>query len=148
MTTVRLTSVWNVYQRLLATIMVAAGLLLMGNPSMAQTPWPGQPGNPVGYAAIGSLGTSACPSVTSGTAGNPTFLQNCAYSTCPSVSQSHVVFMSVDFNCGTGQLNLSGTDITLYGSRVQSNQQSHYNVFITGHLGVSKTLKLLKYNYY
>lgn len=133
MTTVRSTAACNVCLRLLATVMVAAALLLMANPSMAQTPWPGQSGNPVGYAAIGPLGTSACPSVTSGTAGNPTFIQNCAYSSCPSVSQSHVVFMSVDFNCGTGQLTVSGTDITFYGSRIQSNQQPSYNTYVSGH---------------
>jgi Cep192 domain 4 len=128
----RSTSVLKSCLRLLATAMVSAGLLLMANPSMAQTPWPGQSGNPVGYAAIGPLGTSTCPAVTSGTAGNPTFIQNCAYSSCPSVQQSHVVFMSVDFNCGAGGLSVTGTDITFYGSRVQSNDQRFYALEANG----------------
>lgn len=128
----RTTSACNVCKRLLAAVIVAAGVLFMANPSMAQSPWPGQSGNPVGYAAVGPLGTSACPSVTSGTSGNPTFIQNCAYSSCPTVSQSHVVFMSVDFNCGSSGLAVDGTDVTFYGSRIQSNDQQFYALEANG----------------
>lgn len=98
----------------------------------AQSPWPGQSGNPVGYAVVGPLGTAACGSITSGTSGNPTFISNCKYSSCPSISESHVVFMSVDFDCGTGGLQVSGSDITFYGDRIQSNSVENYNTEVTG----------------
>lgn len=129
---VRSTSVCNVRLRLLATAIIGAGLLLIANPSFAQNPWPGQSGNAVGYAAVGPLGTSACPAPTSGTSGSPRVISNCAYSPCPTVSESYVVFMSVDFDCGTSGLSITGSNITLYGSRVQSNDQEDYAVQVSG----------------
>lgn len=100
----------------------------------AQAPWPGQTGNPVGYAAYGSgvVGGTACPSRTSGTLGNPTIISNCTYSTAQTISQSYVWFFQVDVNSGTGSTQVSGSHDLFIGCRFQSNSVGNYNVRDSG----------------
>lgn len=100
----------------------------------AQSPWPGQASNPVGYAAYGNgvLGASACGAITSGSAGNPTIIQNCKFSTAQSISQNYVWFIQVDFAAGTGGTSVSGSNVLFLGCRFQSNSTSNYNVQTTG----------------
>jgi hypothetical protein len=98
--------------------------------------YPGQSGNPVGYAAtpanvvvpndatghVGAYSNTAYPgslttfsgSLTSGTAGNPT------------------VYAFDDFNPGTGGTLVNKNYITFIGCRFQSNSTGNYNVQVTG----------------
>jgi hypothetical protein len=100
----------------------------------ATTSWPGQSGNPVGYAAYGPLGTTPWPggSFQSGTAANPTVYKGYVFSGPQTISGSYIQFISCDFNSGTGGVNVTGSNITFTGDRFQSNQVEYYNVRTTG----------------
>jgi len=100
----------------------------------AQAPWPGQPGNPVGYAAYGALGTTPWPGggFTSGTAGNPTIYDGYVFTGAQSISGSYIEFIHCDFNSGAGGVSVRGDHITFVGSRFQSNSVANFNVQSTG----------------
>jgi hypothetical protein len=100
----------------------------------SSTAFPGQSGNPVGYAAYGTLGTTPWPggSFTSGTASSPTVYKNYVFSGPITVSGSYIQFISCDFNSGTGGVNVTGSNITFTGNRFQSNQVEYYNVLVSG----------------
>jgi hypothetical protein len=95
--------------------------------------WPGQAGNPVGYAAYGPLGTTPCSTTfTSGTAANPTVYKGCVYNGPVTISGSYIQFISCDFDSGSGGVDVSGSNITFIGSRFQSNSPGNYNVQTEG----------------
>jgi hypothetical protein len=98
------------------------------------TPWPGQAGNPVGYAAHGPLGTTPWPggNFQSGTAASPTVYTGYVFTGPQTISGSYIQFVSCDFNSGTGGVLVSGSNITFTGSRFQSNSTGNYNVQTTG----------------
>jgi Abnormal spindle-like microcephaly-assoc'd, ASPM-SPD-2-Hydin len=116
---------------LLAGLIV--GLFASGSASGA-TPWPGQSGNPVGYASYGPLGTTQWPggSFQSGTATNPTIYSGYVFTGQQSISGSYIEFIGCDFNSGTGGVVVSGSNITFVGDRFQSNDTQNYNVQTTG----------------
>ena len=76
----------------------------------ASTAYPGQSGNPVGYAAApgypGSLTSHGTTGWVSGTAGNPT------------------IYSFLDIDAGTAGTIISGSNITFIGCRFQSNYES------------------------
>jgi hypothetical protein len=98
------------------------------------TPWPGQAGNPVGYAAHGPLGTTPWTggNFQSGTAVNPTVYTGYVFTGSQTISGSYIQFVSCDFNSGTGGVLVSGSNITFTGDRFQSNSVGNYNVQVTG----------------
>src|SRR5581483_2635010 len=93
----------------------------------AQSPWPGQPGNLVGYTAwpgwTGSFSSTACPSSpASGSSwSNATVIQNCTYSTPQTINCIYCEFIQVDFNAGTTVTQVNGSHILFAGDRFQSN---------------------------
>jgi hypothetical protein len=100
---------------------------------VAQSPWPGQSGNSVGYAAYGSLSSTPCGSFSSGSSwSSATTVRNCAYSTAQTINCDYCIFDSVDFNAGTGATTVSGSNILFIGDRFQSNDSGFYNVFVSG----------------
>jgi hypothetical protein len=107
--------------------------LALGSTSSTSS-WPGQSGNPVGYAAYGPLGTTPWPGggFKSGTADNPTIYTGYVFNGPVTVSGSYIEFISCDFNSGSGGVMASGSNITFIGSRFQSNQVEFYNVQVTG----------------
>ena len=81
------------------------------------TAFPGQPGNPVGFAAApgypGSLTASSVANLVSGTPGNPK------------------VYSFLDFDAGTGGTDLWNVhDVTFIGCRFQSNRVDYFNVHV------------------
>ncbi len=97
--------------------------------------YPGQPGNPVGFAAHASLGTTPWPggSFMSGTAANPTVYKNYVFTGTQSISGSYITFISCDFVGGTGvAADISGSHLTFTGNRFQSNNKQDANVRATG----------------
>ena len=100
----------------------------------ATVAWPGQSGNPVGYAAYGPLGTTRWPggSFTSGTTANPTVYTGYVFTGALTISGQNIIFVSCDFVSGTSGVTVSGSNITFIGSRFQSNQVQYYNVNTTG----------------
>jgi hypothetical protein len=101
---------------------------------VAQAPWPGQNGDPVGYAAYGSLGTTPCAigSFTSGTAGSPNVYTNCLVTGGGTLSANYIKCVSCDWNNGTTKLILSGSNQDFIGNRFQSNVGADANIQITG----------------
>jgi hypothetical protein len=93
--------------------------------------WPGQQGNPVGYAAYAPLGTTVWTggSLQSGTSQNPTVYKGYIFNGV-TISVSNVVFISCDFNSGTGSLSVEGSNISFIGSRFQSNSLQNANVVL------------------
>jgi len=128
--------------RVMAILAFAAGSLLMTKPVMAQSPWPGQSGNPVGFAAApgwpGSFTATACPSSpASGTSwANATIISNCTYSTSShtTVSCSYCEFIYVDFKStatSDDDVLVTGNHILFLGDRFQSNCVQCGNVSVT-----------------
>jgi hypothetical protein len=118
-----------------AILAVTFALGIRCNASTSGTPsFPGQSGNPVGYAAYGTLGTTPWPggSFKSGTASSPTVYTGYVFTGPVTVSGSYIQFVSCDFNSGTGGVNVTGSNITFEGSRFQSNQVEYYNVLVSG----------------
>jgi len=120
---------------------LVAALVMMSVLGAAQTPvWPGQAGNPVGFAAsptwTGSFNTTACPSsglTTSGTSwSNATITQNCTYTGAVTATCSYCEFINVDFNGGAvtnnNTLGVSGDHQLYLGDRFQSNNVISGNV--------------------
>lgn len=104
--------------------------------AVAQSPWPGQSGNAVGYAAYGSLndGVTCAPPSSGSSWATRVIISNCYYSTYQTISANYIEFDSVDFY-GTGTTGgtlISGSNILFKGCRFQSNNQGNYNVQITG----------------
>jgi hypothetical protein len=106
------------------------------NVASGTTGWPGQSGNPVGYAAYGSgtLGTTAWPggSFTSGTSTAHTVYTGYVFTGSQTISGSYIDFVRCDFNSGTGGVNVTGNNITFTGSRFQSNDTPNFNVQTSG----------------
>ena len=102
--------------------------------AQAGGPYPGQPGNTVGYAAYGPLGTTPWPggSFVSGTPSNPTLYTGYVFTGSQSISGHDMKFISCDFNSGTGGVNISGSNISFIGDRFQSNDSPNYNVQTSG----------------
>lgn len=96
--------------------------------------FPGQPGNPVGYATHAPLGTTPWTGGTfkSGTAGSPTSYQGYVITGGVSISGQYITFTSCDFKSGTGGVAVSGSNIKFVGCRFQSNSTQDYNVQTTG----------------
>jgi hypothetical protein len=121
---------------LLSAVLIV--FLFVNRPAHGATPgatsWPGQSGNPVGYAAFAPLGTTPWPggSFQSGTAANPTIYTGYVFSGSQTISGSYIEFISCDFNSGTGGVLVSGSNITFIGDRFQSNSVEDYNVETTG----------------
>src|SRR5579864_2928668 len=112
-------------------LMLMIGLFMVGPAYAAtSTPWPGQTGNSVGYAAYGKLGTTPWPggSFQSGTSTNPTVYTGYVFTGSQTISGSYIQFVSCDFNAGTGGVLVTGSNITFTGSRFQSNSTENYNV--------------------
>lgn len=130
-TLARSISASNACLRLMAFLVAAAASLIITKPVMAQAPWPGQSGNPVGYAAWGSLGTKLWTggSFTSGTATNPTIYTGYIFTSGQSISGSYIWFVSCDFQ---GGLDVSGNNVAIIGSRIQSNAVGSMNVTVSG----------------
>lgn len=88
------------------------------------TAFPGQPGNPVGYQAYGSgvLGTTPYPggSFISGTSGSPHVYTGFVFTGGTNINCSFCNFVQCDFNAGTSTINVSGSNVSIYGSRFQS----------------------------
>jgi hypothetical protein len=93
--------------------------------------WPGQPGNPVGYAAYAPLGTTVWTggSLQSGTPQNPTVYNGYIFNGV-TISVSNVQFISCDFNSGANPLLVEGSNISFIGSRFQSNSVQYTNVVL------------------
>jgi Cep192 domain 4 len=113
---------------------IAAILLFVAPCCFAQSPWPGQAGNPVGYAAWGgSLGTAACPTWTSGTAGNPTIYTGVK---CSSGATLNGVSYIWCINCDIYGMTIeNSSNIVFAGTRFQSNDTgagSGFNVVDRG----------------
>ena len=112
-------------------------LILCGKCAQAQSPWPGQSGNAVGYAAApgwpGSFNTTACPAQSSGSSwATAVVISNCTYNPAPTVTCSYCEFLYVDFNGGTGTNNISGNNIIFFGDRFQSNRSAASNISALG----------------
>jgi len=122
--------------RLFLLAVLIAGLCVIdaAHGSTTGGTWPGQSGNPVGYAAYAPLGTTPWPggSFQSGTAANPTVYTGYVFSGPQSISGSYIKFVSCDFNSGSGGVSVSGSNISFVGSRFQSNAIQYYNVQTNG----------------
>lgn len=112
-------------------------ILLCASASHAQWgPWPGQSGNPVGYAAApgwpGSFTGTACPSSPgSGSSwATAVVISNCTYSGTKNVTCNFCIFEYVDFagGTGTGNWNLNGNNELYLGDRFQSNETGATNI--------------------
>lgn len=103
---------------------ILGGLFPLHTP-IAPTGFPGQPGNPVGFAAAPSYTGSLTPhsgSLVSGTSG------------------AHQVYTGLDFNAGTsGTAVSSKTFIDFVGCRFQSNSLANFNVELTGSSNITFT---------
>jgi hypothetical protein len=117
---------------LLFAVLIAS--LFVSGLAYAATSWPGQSGNPVGYAGYGPLGTTPWPggAFRSGTAANPTVYTGYVFAGPQTISGSYIQFISCDFNSGTGGVNVTGSNITFTGDRFQSNNVEDDNVQISG----------------
>src|SRR5690348_1597997 len=115
-------------------VLVVAVLVLSISHAYGQSPWPGQSGNFVGYAAYGPLGTTPWPggSFVSGTASSPTIYKGYVFTGSVSISGSYIEFVSCDFNAGTGGVRVGGDHIAIIGSRFQSNDLQNFNVYSSG----------------
>jgi hypothetical protein len=101
--------------------------------AFAQSPWPGQSGNAVGYAAYGSLNATACGAFSSGSSwAARTTISNCKYSTAQTINCNYCEFDSVDFNAGVSGTLVSGSNVLFKGCRFQSNDVANDNVQTTG----------------
>ena len=109
-----------------ALVLLILGLISLARPqhsfaaTAVQSPWPGQSGNAVGYAAwsgwTGSFNTAACGAPSSGTsAANATVIQNCTYATPQTINCNYCEFILVDFNAGTGVTQVNGSHILFRG---------------------------------
>ena len=98
------------------------------------TVWPGQSGDPVGYAAYGPLGTTPWTggNFVSGTASNPTIYKGYVFNGPVAISGQYIEFIDCDFNSGTGGVNVAGSNLTFLGDRFQSNDVQNYNVYTSG----------------
>jgi hypothetical protein len=96
--------------------------------------FPGQAGNPVGYASCGTLGTTPWPGgdFVSGTAANPTVYKGYVFTGGQNISGSYMKFVSCDFDSGSSGVAVSGSNITFTGNRFQSNNLPDENVQTTG----------------
>ena len=96
--------------------------------------WPGQLGNPVGYAAHGPLGTTSWSGggFSSGTTSSPTVYEDYVFTGNLTISCSYCNFISDDFSSGTGGVNVTGSNDTFTGDRFQSNAAGNYNVQTSG----------------
>jgi hypothetical protein len=119
--------------------LVATPLLLAAfcGTALAQSPWPGQPGNTVGYAAsptwTGAFNATACGPPSSGASWDTaTVIQNCTYSTPQTVSCNYCEFVDVDFNAGKTVTQVNGSHILFMGDRFQSNDVGGGNVGVLG----------------
>lgn len=87
--------------------------------------FPGQPGNPVGYQAYGSgvLGTTPYPggAFVNGTAGAHQVYANFVFTGGTNINCNFCDFIQDDFKPGTSTMSVSGSNIGIYGSRIQSN---------------------------
>ena len=126
-----------------ALVLLILGLISLARPqhsfaaTAVQSPWPGQSGNAVGYAAwsgwTGSFNTAACGAPSSGTSwANATVIQNCTYSTAQTINCNYCEFILVDFNAGTGVTQVNGSHILFVGDRFQSNDVGGGNIGVTG----------------
>ncbi len=116
---------------------IAAALfawLALAAAAAAQAPWPGQSGNAVGYAAYAPIGTIPCSSglIVSGSAGNPTILKNCVFTSVGTITANYFWCFSCDFQNGTGSLILQGDHEAFIGCRSQSNARQSFNVYVNG----------------
>jgi hypothetical protein len=93
--------------------------------------FPGQSGNPVGYAAYGSLGKTAWSgsNFVSGTASNPTVYKGYVFNGTQKISGSYIKFVSCDF---VGGASITGSNLTFTGDRFQSNSLAYFNVNTNG----------------
>jgi Abnormal spindle-like microcephaly-assoc'd, ASPM-SPD-2-Hydin len=118
-------------------MILMAGFITAGA-AHAQAPWPGQSGNPVGFAAsptwTGSFNATACPSSpASGTSwANATIIQNCTYTGANTFSCNYCEFIDVDFNGGAvtnnNTVGVAGDHQMYIGDRFQSNDVISGNV--------------------
>ena len=106
----------------------------------APSPWPGQPGNAVGYAAWTGwvpFSATACPSSpSSGTSwANATVVKNCSYSGSVTISCNYCEFINVDFTgvAGGGNVFVPGSNVLFLADRFQSNEVQAGSVGVTGH---------------
>jgi hypothetical protein len=115
------------YRQLLA--ICGFGIALC-QPLFAQSPWPGQNGNSVGYAAYGDgvLGTTSCGTLTNGTSTSYKLYSKCTVSS-GAVNINYAIFSQVDFTTDTA---VSGSNLVFIGCRFQSNSTEYYNVMPTG----------------
>jgi len=122
-----------------ALVLIVLGFIILAMPQHSftstapQSPWPGQPGNPVGHTAwsgwTGSFNTTPCGARSSGTSwANATVVQNCTYSTAQTISCNYCEFIGVDFNAGAGVTQVNGNHIMFIGCRFQSNDVAGGNV--------------------
>jgi len=103
-----------------------------------QSPWPGQSGNNVGFAAsptwTGSFNATPCPSSPASGTGwaNATIVQNCTYTGTNTFTCNYCEFINVDFNGGAVTNNItvgvSGDHQLYLGDRFQSNDVESSNV--------------------
>ena len=106
----------------------------------AQSPWPGQPGNPVGHTAwsgwTGSFNTTACGSPSSGSSwSNATVIQNCTYNTAQTINCNYCEFILVDFKAGTSVTQVNGCHIFLFaGDRFSIQRRWGWQRRRHGHL--------------
>jgi len=94
----------------------------------AQSPWPGQSGNPVGYTAYGDgiLGTTSCGALSSGVSGAYKIYSKCV---AGDVSVNFAIFSQVDFPSGS---SITGSNLVFIGCRFQSNNTQFANVIQNG----------------
>ena len=128
-----------------ALVLLVLGFISLAMPqhssaaAPAQSPWPGQAGNAVGFAAsptwTGSFNTTACPSSgtsTSGTSTSWAVVSNCTYTGATLITCNYCEFINVDFNGGgvtnNNTVGVSGEHILFMGDRFQSNDVQSGNV--------------------
>lgn len=123
--------------RLRSFVVAVAVLSAWASTALAQTPWPGQPGNTVGYAAsptwTGSFSATACGAPSNGTSWDTaTVIHDCTYATPQTLTCEYCEFINVDFNSGTTVTDVSGSHILFIGDRFQSNDVEGGNVGVLG----------------
>ena len=113
-------------------VAIIFALLICAASARAQITWPGQSGDPVGYAAYGAIGTTPCSTglIVSGTAGNPTVLTDCVFTTGVTMSASYFWCFSCDFQ--NNAVTVTGDHDLCVGCRIQSNALQGFEVYING----------------
>jgi hypothetical protein len=108
-------------------------LFVLCGAAMAQAPWPGQAGNPVGFSAYATLNGTACGAFSSGSSWlGRTVIANCTYGSAQSPNCHYCVFQNVHFTQSATKMVVSGSNVLFLGGCIESNVTADANVQVTG----------------